>query len=138
MPIPDYEPEFFSGVEKPIEMNPACQSFKEVDEEFVTLAKDDLETIQAQFEESSSFDSTSEDSNCLNITTSLDMISLDTTCLSTIDTFTINSNQVTSAKPTRKSLFAPWTCKVCYIKIPCGQTWEQAMHEKKHGDQPKD
>ena len=78
-PIPDYEPELFWGVEMPIEMNPACESFKAVDIEVVTLAKDDLETKQVQFEDPSSLDSTSEDSNCLDSTTSSDMICLDTT-----------------------------------------------------------
>ena len=27
---------------------------------------------------------------------------------------------------TRKSLFEPWKCEVCELRIPYGQTWEQA------------
>ena len=136
-PIPDYEPELFLGVEMLIEMNPACESCKAVDTEVVTLAKDDLETRQVQFEDPYSLDSTSEDSNCINSTTSLNMIGLDTTCLSTtsMNTLTMDSTQV---QPSRKSLFPLWTCKVCHTDIPWGQTWQQTLHEKKHRDEPKD
>ena len=137
-PIPDYEPELFWGVEMPIEMNPACESCKAVDIEVVTLAKDDLETKQVQFEDPSSLDSTSEDSNCLDSTTSSDMIGLDTTCLSTtsMNSFSMGTTQVNSTST--KSLFPPWTCKVCQADIPWGQTWEQVLHSKKHRDEPKD
>ena len=71
-------------------------------------------------------------------TTILDMIGLDTTCLGTtsLNSFTKDTTKVNS--PSTKSLFPPWTCKVCQTDILWGQTWEQALHRKKHRDEPKD
>ena len=81
---------------------------------------------------------TPRDSTCLDSTTSLDTIGLDTTCLSTtsMNSFSMGTTQVNSTST--KSLFPPWTCKVCQADIPWGQTWEQVLHSKKHRDEPKD
>ena len=61
-----------------------------------------------------------------NLSTSSDMIGLDITCLVTtsMDSFTMDTTQVNSVQPL-KSLFPPWTCKVCLTDISWGQTWEQ-------------
>ena len=89
---------------------------------------------------STCLDSTSRDSTCLDNTTSLDMIGLDSTCLvnTSMNSFTRDTTQGNSVQPSRKSLFPPWTCEVCYTDIPWGQTWEQVIHRKKHRDEPKD
>ena len=55
---------------------------------------------------------TPRDSTCLDSTTSLDMIGLDSTCLvnTSMNSFTRDTTQGNSVQPSRKSLFPPWTC----------------------------
>ena len=80
---------------------------------------------------------TPRDSTCLESTTSLDAIGLDTTYLGTtsMNNFTVATTQVNS--PSTKPLFPPWTCQICQADIPLGRTWEQTLHMKKHRDEPK-
>ena len=63
---------------------------------------------------------TANDSSCLD-STPKELVSTDTT--------NVNS---------RRSLFPQWTCEVCSENIPWGQTWQQAVHLKKHRDELKD
>jgi hypothetical protein len=143
--IPNYIPKFFEG----IPINPACtncddENDSNIVDQTATENRDttsldnttrDSTLLDNPTKDSTCLDSTPRDSTCLDSISSLDMIGLDST--SSMNGFTMDTNQVNSDQPSRKSLFPPWTCEVCFADIPLGHTWEQALHSQKHRDDAK-
>jgi hypothetical protein len=132
-PIQNYEPDYFHG----IETNPACDDCKPPS---VKAQKSEVDHSDV----SSELPLTTRDSTCLASTnrdfTYLDSTPRDSTYLVTTNmkAFSMDTTQVNSVQPPKKSLFPPWTCDVCQTDIPWGQTWEQTIHSKKHREEPKD
>ena len=117
-----------------------CLNSTTRDSTCLNITTRDSTRLDSNTRASTCHDSTSRDSTCLDNTTKLNMIGLDSTCLvnTNMNSFNRDTTQGNSVQPSRKSLFPPWTCEVCYTDIPWGQTWEQVIHIKKHRDEPKD